>query len=207
MHDSCVFTLLNWLCAGRIRLGWTHAIFTIAYHMLMHFHAYVPYILFILIYWLYLVLFYVSLSLSLLFTLVASWHLNVNLLHLGTLFVLGHPLLLTPLPLMSGSMMRRPNQTSLRNFLDKAFIRNAKSFCQTSLTLIFPLSSTVGNGGHCVTSRSPVHPCQHAWIWFFSTSLYYSHLRYANSGHSGYCIWCASRPQGSTSWLPWLWSS
>ena len=53
MHDSCVFTLLNWLCASRIGLGWTHAVFTIAYHMLMHFHAYVLYILYILIYWLY----------------------------------------------------------------------------------------------------------------------------------------------------------
>ena len=81
MHDSCVFTLLNWLCAGRIRLVWAHAIFTIAYHMLMHFHAYVPYILYILIYWLWLVLFWMFLSPSLfLVTLVASWHLNVSLL-------------------------------------------------------------------------------------------------------------------------------
>ena len=41
------------LCAGRIGLGWVHDVFTIAYHMLMHFHAYVLYILYILIYWLY----------------------------------------------------------------------------------------------------------------------------------------------------------
>ena len=65
MHDSCVFTLLNWLCAGRIGLGWAHAVFTIAYHMLMYFHAYLPYILYILIYWLYLVFFCVFLSPSL----------------------------------------------------------------------------------------------------------------------------------------------
>ena len=92
------------------------------------------------------------------------WHLNVNLLHPRTLFVSGHLFHLILHHLMSSSTMRRPNRTYLRNFLDKAFIRNAKSFCQTSLTLTFPLSSTVGNGGHCVTSRSPVHPCQHAWI-------------------------------------------
>ena len=69
MHDSCVFTLLNWLCAGRIGLGWAYDVFTIAYHMLMHFHAYVPYILYILLYWLCLVLFYVFLfpSLSLVY--------------------------------------------------------------------------------------------------------------------------------------------
>ena len=92
------------------------------------------------------------------------WHLNVNLLHPRTLFVSGHLLHLILHHLMSSSTMRRPNRTYLRNFLDEAFIRNAKSFCRTSPTLTFPLSSTVGNGGHCVTSRSPVHPCQHAWI-------------------------------------------
>ena len=38
------------------------------------------------------------------------------------------------------------------NFLDKAFIRNAKSYYRTLPTLTFPLSFTVGNGSHCVTS-------------------------------------------------------
>ena len=47
----------------------------------------------------------------------------------------------------------------LENFLDEAFIRNAKSFCQTSPTLTYPLSFTIGIGSHCVTSRSLVHPC------------------------------------------------
>ena len=65
---------------------------------------------------------------------------------------------ITTLQKSSTSMMRRLNQTSLRTFLDAAFIRNSKSFCQTSLTLTFLLSSTVGNGGHCVMSRSPIHP-------------------------------------------------
>ena len=100
-----------------------------------------------------------SLPLSLLFTLVATWHLNVNLLRPGTLFVSGHPLLLTLLPLPSSSMMRRPIWTSLRTFLDEAFIQNAKSFCRTSPILIYPLSFTVGVRSHCVMSRSLVHPC------------------------------------------------
>ena len=99
------------------------------------------------------------LFLSLLFTLVASWHLNVNLLHLETFFVLRHPLLLTSLPLTSGSVIKRPNQTSLRTSLDEAFIWNTKSFCRTSPTLTYPLSFTVGVGSHYVTSRSLVHPC------------------------------------------------
>ena len=39
-----------------------------------------------------------------------------------------------------------------RTSLDEAFIWNAKSFCRTLPTLTFPLSFTVGDGSHCVTS-------------------------------------------------------
>ena len=159
MHFRCVFTLLKWLCASRIRLGWAYVVFTITYPMLMHFHAYVPYILYILIYWLYLVLFYVflSLPLSLLFMLVVSWHLSVNLLHPKTLFVPGHPLLLTLLPPLFGSVMTKLNRTFRRTFLDEAFIRNAWSFCRTSLTLTYPLSFIIRVGSHCMASRSLDH--------------------------------------------------
>ena len=98
-----------------------------------------------------------SLSLFLPLVLVASWHLNVSLLRPKTFFVLGHLLLLlllTLLPLTSGFVMRRPNQTSWRTFHDEAFIWNAKSFYQIFLTLIYPLSSTVGVGSHFVVSQS-----------------------------------------------------
>ena len=93
------------------------------------------------------------------FRLVASWHLNKNLLCPETLFVSAHPLLLTPFPLTFSSMMRMPNRISLRNFLDEAFIWNAKSFFRTSPTLTYPLSFTVGVGSHYVTSRSLVYSC------------------------------------------------
>ena len=93
-----------------------------------------------------------SLLLSLLFTLVASWHLNVSLLHLGTLFIPEHPLLLTLLPHMFDFMMIKPDRTFQRTSLNETFIRNAKSFCRTSLTLTYLLSFTVGVGSHCVTS-------------------------------------------------------
>ena len=50
------------MCADRFGLGWAHDTFKFAYHMLMHFHAYVPsFILYILIYWL---CWYFSTSLS-----------------------------------------------------------------------------------------------------------------------------------------------
>ena len=46
-----------------------------------------------------------------------------------------------------------------RTSLDEAFIRNAKSLCQTLPTLTFPLSFTVRDGSHCVTSQSHVLSC------------------------------------------------
>ena len=102
----------------------------------------------------------VSLSLFLsFFWLVALSHLNENLLHPETLFVLKHSLLLILLPLMFGSMMIMLDRTFRKTFLDKQFIQNAKSFCQTSPTLTYLLSFIVGVGSYCMTSRSLVHPC------------------------------------------------
>ena len=81
-----------------------------------------------------------------------SRHQNVSLLHPETLFILGHPLRLILLLLPFGSVMRMPERTSRRTFLSEVFIRNAESFWRTSPTLTFPLSFTVGDGSHCVTS-------------------------------------------------------
>ena len=122
----------------------------------MHFYANVPssfYICYIVSCWCFSNCLSLSLPLSLFLTLVASWHLNVNPFYPGTLFVPGHLLLLlflTPHPLTSGFVMKRPNWTSRRTFHGVAFIWNAKSFCQTPLTLTYPLSFTVGVGSHCV---------------------------------------------------------
>ena len=156
------------LCVGRFGLGWAHDTFYITCHMFMHSHAYVLSFQYILIYLNCLILFWLS-SLSLplfIYVSLLLWHQNVNLLCLGTLFVLGHLLLLTLPPSLFGSMMRRPDRTSLRTFPDKTFIQNATSSCRTSSTLTFPQSSTVGDGSHCVTSRSHVHPC-----WYRSSTL------------------------------------
>ena len=37
---SCILDVCNWLCAGRIGLGWAHDAISFAYHMFMHPHAY-----------------------------------------------------------------------------------------------------------------------------------------------------------------------
>ena len=128
--------------------------------MLMHFHAYVLHILYILIFLncfrTFLIVFF-SPPHSLIYVNV-SWHLNASLFRPETLFVLRHPLLIL-LPHTSNSMMRRPKQTFLRTSLDEAFIQNAKSSCRTSPTLTYPLSFTIGDRSHCVTSRLLVHPC------------------------------------------------
>ena len=124
-------------------------------------HTFFPSNIFFDIFWTILRLFlfsFLSLPLSIYVSLLL-WHLNVNVLCPETLFVPRHPLLLTLLVSLSGSMMRRPNRTSLRTFLDETFILDAKSSCQTSPTPTYPLSSIVGDGGHCVTPRSLVHPC------------------------------------------------
>ena len=207
------------LCSSRFGLGWAHDAISFTCHIFMHSYAYVLFIQYILIYLNCLGLFWLpslSLSLSLSLSVYVSlllWHPNVNLLCPETLFVPGHLLLLILLLSLSGSVMRRPKRTSLRTFPDEAFIQNAKSFCQTSLTLTFLLSSTVGIR---VTVWRPSHLSihadlrvllQHACIWFFSTSFHYSRLGYAYCCHTEDCLRCAPCPEDRASWLPQLWSS
>ena len=119
-------------------------------------HAYVPSFLYIMILN-YLVLFCLSLSLSLSFLLVALWHLSENLLRPENLFVPGHlPLIL--LLHTSSSMMIRPVRTFWRTFPDTAFVWDAKSSYQIFPILTFPLSSTIKVGSHCVASLSLAFP-------------------------------------------------
>ena len=127
--------------------------------MFMHFHACVPSFLLYSYILMCLVLFCMSLFLPLsFFRLVTSWHLNENPLHTRTLFVLGHLLLLTLHLHMYGSVMIKPERTFWRTFIDEAFIRNAKSSYWIFPILTYPLSLTVGVGGHFVTLWSLVPP-------------------------------------------------
>ena len=83
--------------------------------------------------------------LSLLFTLVRQCHQNVSLLRPRTVCVLRPPLHLLILPLLLfGFVMRMPERTSRRTFLDEVFIWNAESFWRTSSTLTYPTSFIVG---------------------------------------------------------------
>ena len=198
------------MCVYRFGLGWAHDAIIFARHMLMHFHAYVLYIQYIFIYlncfWDFSEFFFLPPH-SLVY-ISALWHQNVSLLCPETLFVLGYLHLLIPHPLLFGSVIRMPKRTFRRTFLDKAFIRNAESFCHTSPTLTYILSFIIGVRSHYVTSWSPVHSC---WSRIFTPTCmnlilqylsFYSCSRYAYSCHIGYCIRGASCPKGRAFWLP-----
>ena len=138
--QMCVYFMLCCLLVG---LDWAEPMMNLFLHVTCScilMHMYLQF--YILLYQLLGTFQIVSLSffLSLPLTLVVSWHLSVTLLHFGTLFFLGHLLLLLLLtlhPLTFGSVTRRPNWTSFRTFHDAAFIRNTKSLCQTFLTLTY----------------------------------------------------------------------
>ena len=157
---SCILDvcLLCWNDYVLVGLDWAEPMMFLLLHFAcscIFMHTYLTFSIFLYIDcdWCFSACLSLSLSLSLsFFRLVALWHLNENLLCPGTLFVSGHPLLLILLPLIFGSVMIKPDRAFQRTFLDEAFIWNAKSFCQTPLTLTYPLSFTVGVGSHCVMS-------------------------------------------------------
>ena len=157
-NDSCILDLCVYyveiVCVGRIELGWAHDVFTFACFMFMHTYHFVLYLIEFDLCWYFSSCPSLSLSLSL---LVALWHLNVNLLRPGTLFILGH-LFLILLFLTFSSMMRRLVRTSRRTFSDTTFIWNAKSFYRTFPILTFLLSSIVKVRSHFVASWSLVSP-------------------------------------------------
>ena len=159
MHFRCVITMLK--CCVPVGLDWAKPMMFLLLHVTCSciLHAYVS-ILFLSHRFLTVWCFSTCLTLSFsFFQLVTLWHLNENLLHPRTLFVLGHLLLLSPLILllfMFGSVTIKPVRTFRRTSHDAAFIRNAKSFYRIVPILTFPLSSTVGVGSHYVASRSLV---------------------------------------------------
>ena len=165
-------------------------------------YAYVLSFQYIWYIWCCLGLFWLSfLSLPLfLFTLVVSMAPKCNPLQPGTLFVPVLLCLLILYLLMFGSVMMMPLRHFQKTSLDEAFIQNAKSFCQTLLTPTFPLSFTIGDGSHCVTSRSLVLSCLSRSFTptcmglIIQYSLLHSRSRYAHSYHTATCCGYASSP-------------
>ena len=111
-----------------------------------------------------------------------SWHSSTNLHWLETLFV-PSLLLLLIFPLFTfGSVMKRPITTSLRTFLNVAFIRSTMWFCRISLTLLYPMSFTLGDGNLFVRYPWGVPSCSYKSftpICMVSIPLYLSLLQFS----------------------------
>ena len=110
--ENCVLVGLDWASThGAIIFSTSHV------------HAYFMHTLSFLFLYSFVTMFSLSLSLSL-SRINCAWNPSTNLILLGTLLILGLLHLLTfPFPLFKfGSVMRRPIRTSLRTFLNVAFI-------------------------------------------------------------------------------------
>ena len=152
----CVFTLLQ--CCVLIVLDWAEPMMYLNLHITCSSILMQTYLhFFTFLYATVLILSWLSLSLSLSFLCQSAlWHLNINLLCPRALYILRHLLPLTLHLLLFSSMMMKLKRTSQRTSVDKAFIRNAKSFCRTFLTLTYSLSFIVGFRSHLMTSQSLV---------------------------------------------------
>ena len=151
--DVCLLCFNDCVLVG---LDWAKPMMFLSLHVtcLCIFHAYVPSFIFMLI--------FICVGAFLLVSLSPSLFLSVSCFMAPKRKSIPSQ---NPLPskvilllLTYGSVMIKPGRTLRRTFLDKAFIRNAKSFYRIFLLLTYPLSSTVGVGSHCVAPRSPVPP-------------------------------------------------
>ena len=147
-----------------------------------------------------------SLSLSLSW-IDLVWQPNANLLRSGTLFVLGHLLLLI-LPFLLfifGSMMKRPIRTSLRTSLNVAFIWSVMWFYQTFPTLFSQSYSHSGMGiswWDTFEVSYYVHIgvlFQHARYRYLCASVCHDIQRYTYRSYSKSYIWDTTCSKGITS--------
>ena len=154
MHYRCVLYLLH--CCVLLGLDWVELMMFLSLHVTcscIFMHTYLQFFIFL----------YIDVvSAFLLVSLSPSLFLSVSCFMAPKRKSIPSQ---NPLPskvilllLTYGSVMIKPGRTLRRTFLDKAFIRNAKSFYQIFSILTFPLSSSVAVGSHCVASRSLVPP-------------------------------------------------
>ena len=153
--------------------------FIFAHLMFMHCHA-------LLILFLFLEPFFLSTVFSVfLFSLdFGLWHPKslfrprTQLLVIVLLLLL---LLLSLFLIKSSSVMRIPKRIPLRTFMTRQFIRNAKSFCLTFQTLLFPVHLAHGVGNLYMRNPWGVTVCSYmsstptcmpsiplflSWLWY-----------------------------------------
>ena len=140
MHSDVFLNVENCVLVG---LDWVEPMMQsfLAHHMFMHISC-IRTLSFLSLYSFVIVL-CLFLSLS---RIDYAWHPSANLLWLGTFLVLGLLLIFLHLFFTFGSMMGRPNRTSLRTFKNVAFIRSTMLFCRTFSRLFSPMSFELGDG-------------------------------------------------------------
>ena len=130
MHSDVFLNVENCVLVG---LDWVEPMMQsfLARHMFMHISC-IRTLSFLSLYYFVIVL-CLFLSLS---RIDYAWHPSANLLWLG----MGLLLIFLHLFFTFGSMMGRPNRTSLRTFRNVTFIRSTMLFCRAFLTLLSLLS-------------------------------------------------------------------
>ena len=134
--------------------------------------------------WLCFFLFYLSLSFSLLFMAPKKFVPSENPILHGSFSSL-FPLILFV------SMMKRHIMTSLRTFLTRWFIRNARSFCLISQTLLYPVLLALKDGlllWEALKVSRRVYTgvlLQYARPRYLCTLVYYGILWYMYHSHLG----------------------
>ena len=212
--------MLAYLRASRFGLSWAHDAFYFARHMLMHFHAYVPYIQYICVYLNCLGLFWVFLS-SPLLSLV---YINASMASKRK-----YAPSQNPLRSRASSSPSNPTPSHIR-FRDedawKDFSENfSENFSQQGVhserrVILADFAGT--NLPNVIHSRGweslcdvPV-TCPSMLIQEFysnmhgidsSVPLFHTRVRGVHSCHTEVGIWCAPCPEGRASWLPRLWAS
>ena len=149
--------------------------------------------------------------LSLLFTLVRQWHQNISLLHPRTLCILGVHFMFWSYPFFySVPWWGCPKGLLGELFSTRCSFETPSHFgglCQQWPTRCHSQSGSGVTAWHTSHMSFHVDPrvlLQHAWNWFFNTSLSYSRSRYAYCCYTRVGIRCASCPEGRASWLPQL---
>ena len=179
MHLDVCLIVENCVLLG---LDWVEPMmqFLLARHMFMYISCIRTLYFISICFGLWLCVLSLSLSLS---WIDYTWHPSTNLLWFGTLFIPGHYLLLLIFPFFTfGSAMKRPIKTSLRTFLNVAFIWSAMWFCWILPTLLYSMSFTLRDGNLFVRYPWGVPSCSYKSftpICTVSIPLYLSLLRYS----------------------------
>ena len=190
---------LHYMCIITLHLGRAHDVFTIVYHMLMHFSyirtfnsLYFDKLIVLVLFC--MSLFPPSLLLSISCIMAPKWKSTPsrNPLHSRT------STSFDPTPFHVRFCDEKAKSDFFENFSWRGVHSKRQVIYRTSSTLTYPLSFTIRVGSHCVTSRSLVLSCLFRSFTPTCTGLIVQYLssllafEVAHSCHIATCYGCAS---------------